>query len=81
MEHAKLMVHRGATRVTRAELAEIEAPPATATWTPIKHAVLVGAIHEELTRRDITVVKEEYAVQRRNNMLFGTTLLLDSGVF
>jgi hypothetical protein len=31
MEHAKLLVHRGATRVTRAELAEIEAPPATAT--------------------------------------------------
>src|SRR2546426_5144858 len=75
MEHAKLIVHRGATRVTRAQLMDFETPPATATWKPIKHAVLVGAIHEELTRRDITVVKEEYAVQRRNNMLFGTMVL------
>jgi hypothetical protein len=75
MEHAKLLVHRGATRVTRAALAAIEAPPATATWKPIKHAVLVGAIHEELTRRDITIVKEDYAVQRKNNMLFGIMVL------
>src|SRR6266571_489277 len=75
MEHAKLLVHRGATRVTRAELVDIEAPPATATWKPIKHAVLVGAIHEELRRREITVVQVEYAVQRRNNMIFGTIVL------
>src|SRR2546426_5008856 len=75
MEHAKLLVHRGATRVTRAELAEIEAPPATATWKPIKHAVLVGAIHEELTHRNITIVQEEYAVQRKNHMLFGVMVL------
>src|SRR5438128_4734779 len=75
MEYAKLIVHRGATRVTRAELTEIEAPPATATWKPIKHAVLVGAIHEELAHRNITVVKEDYAVQRRNNMLFGVMVL------
>jgi hypothetical protein len=75
MEHAKLIVHRGATRVTRAELAAIEAPPATATWKPIKHAVLVGAIHEELAHRNITVVKEDYAVQRRQSMLFGVMVL------
>jgi hypothetical protein len=56
MEHAKLLVHRGATRVTRAELAEIEAPPATATWKPIKHAVLIGAIHEELVRRQALIL-------------------------
>src|SRR2546429_8951451 len=75
MEHAKLFVHRGATRVTRAELAAIEAPPATATWKPIKHAVLVGAIHEELAQRNITVVQEDYAVQRRQSMLFGVMVL------
>lgn len=75
MEQATLMVHRGATRVTRDELATIEAPPATATWKPIPHAALVGAIHEELGRREITVAKEEYAVQRKNNMLFGVMTL------
>jgi hypothetical protein len=71
MEHAKLFVHRGATRVSREQLRDFETPPATATWKPIPHATLVGAIHEELVHRHITVVKEEYAVQRRNNMLFG----------
>ena len=75
MEHAKLLVHRGATRVTRTELADIEAPPATATWKPIPHATLVSAIHEELTHRNIAVVKEDYAVQRKNSMLFGVMVL------
>ena len=71
MEHAKLIVHRGAIRVTRAELADIAAPPATATWKPIPHATLVSAIHEELTHRNIAVVQEDYAVQRNKSMLFG----------
>jgi len=75
MEHAKLIVHRGATRVTRAQLIDFETPPATATWKPIPHATLVGAIHEELAHRHIAVVKEDYAVQRKNHMLFGTMVL------
>jgi hypothetical protein len=75
MEHAKLLVHRGATRVTRGELAAMEPPAATDTWKPIKHAVLIGAIHEELQRRAIAVVREEYAVQRHNHMLFGVMVL------
>jgi len=54
-----LLVHRGATRVTRAELADIEAPPATATWKPIPHVTLVSAIHEELIHRNIAVVQED----------------------
>ncbi len=72
MEHAKLIVHRGATRVTRGQLVDFETPPATATWKPIPHATLVSAIHEELAHRNITIVKEDYAVQRKNHMLFGT---------
>ena len=74
MEHAKLLVHRGAARVTRAELADIEAPPATATWKPIPHATLVTPF-EELTHRNIAVVQEDYAVQRKNSMLFGVMVL------
>src|SRR5439155_17678845 len=75
MEHAKLMVHRGATRVTRDELAAIQAPAATETWKPIKHAVLVDTIHEELRRRGIGIAREEYAVQRQHTMLFGVMVL------
>src|SRR5205807_7863221 len=75
MEHAKLMVHRGATRMTRAELVDIEPPPATDTHKPIKHSVFLDTLHEELDRREIGVTKEEYAVQRQGNYLFGVMTL------
>lgn len=75
MEHAKLIAHRGAVKVPREALYEIEPPPPTETWRPIKHAVLVDAIHEELDRREIGVHFEQYAVQRNNNMLFGVMVL------
>ncbi len=75
MEHAKLLVHRGATRMTRAELVDIEPPPATDTHKPVKHAVFVDVPCEELDRRQITITTEEYAVQRQNNMLFGVMTL------
>jgi hypothetical protein len=83
MDHAKLIVHRGATRVTRAELVDFHTPPATDTWKPIPHAALVGAIHQELAHRHIGVMKEEYAVQRQTSMLFGVMTLnwLDSNEF
>jgi hypothetical protein len=54
---------------------DFETPPATATWKPIPHPTLVGAIHEELAHSHIAVVKEEYAVQRKNHMLFGVMVL------
>jgi hypothetical protein len=83
MEHAKLIVHAGGVRVTREQLAVFETPAATATWKPLPHHVLVDAIHEEVRNRKIEVVKEEYAVQRRNNMLVGTLVLnwLDNDEF
>jgi hypothetical protein len=75
MEHAKLMVHAGGVRVTRADLVHLETPAATATWKPLPHHVLVDAIHAEVARRQIVVVKEEFAVQRHTHMLVGTLVL------
>jgi hypothetical protein len=75
MEHANLFVHRGAVVLERPQLATIEAPPATATWKPIKHVDLVDAIHAEVTRRGIGVHSERYAVQRKQRMLFGVMVL------
>jgi Domain of unknown function (DUF932) len=75
MEHAKLLVHAGGVRVTRADLMQCATPAATATWKPVPHHVLVDALHAEVARRHIAVVKEEYAVQRKTNMLVGTLVL------
>lgn len=78
-EHARLMTHRGAVKITRAAFAAIEPPPETPPWKPIKHATLIDTLHEELTARDLKVTREEYAVQRNNALLFGV-LDLDWGV-
>lgn len=75
MEQATLIVHRGATRVTREDLAMIEPPAATATWKPIKHADVVDCLYEEFDRRHIGVTKEDYAVQRKGQYLFGVMTL------
>ena len=74
MEHAKLLVHAGGVRVTR-EDREISDPGGGGHLEPLPHRVLVDALHAEVTRRNITVVNEEYAVQRRTHMLVGTLVL------
>jgi hypothetical protein len=50
---ATLLAHRGATLVSRADLARYEPPPATTTWKPVKHSLVVDLIHQELRRRHI----------------------------
>ncbi len=75
MESATLIVHRGATRVTREALAQYEPPEATNTWKPIKHATVVDCLYEELDRRQIGITHEAYAVQRKGNFLFGVMTL------
>ena len=78
---ATLTAHRGATLVTRDELAQYEPPEPEGRWKPVKHSLIVDLMHEELARRDITVAKEEYAIQREGNYLFAalTTNWLDTG--
>jgi hypothetical protein len=78
---ATLTAHRGATLVSRDELARYEPPAPEGRWKPVKHALIVDLMHEELERRDIRVAKEEYAIQRDGNYLFAalTTNWLDTG--
>jgi hypothetical protein len=66
-----LMVHRGAQKVTREELALIMAPPSTETHLPIAHIRLVEALFETLSFRHINVVREEYAVSEDGMKMFG----------
>jgi hypothetical protein len=47
--------HRGATLVSRNELAGYEPPEPEGRWRPVKHSLIVDPIHEELARRDIPV--------------------------
>ena len=78
---ATLTAHRGATLVSRDELARYEPPEPEGRWKPVKHSLIVDFMHEELTRREIQITKEEYAIQREGNYLFAalTTNWLNTG--
>src|SRR5580704_7612526 len=66
-----LMVHAGAEKLSREQLIEILPPEPTPTFKPIKHADLVDEVHNALARRQLSVVKEEYAVTQDGMRLFG----------
>src|SRR5207302_5765949 len=65
----KLVAHSGAEYIDREGLKALETPPATDTWTPIPHYELVTALDGQLKARNITIVKEQFAVQKAK--LFG----------
>lgn len=74
--HAKplnttLMVHAGAQKITRAELALIEPPEGTDTFQPIAHNVLINRLEEALAYRRINIEREEYAVTPDGMKMFG----------
>ncbi len=76
---ATLIAHRGAVRIGKAELIQIEPPAATNTWKPVAHRVLVNTLTEILSNRGIEVKREEYAIQRQGNILFGVMDLFWGG--
>jgi hypothetical protein len=72
---ATLVAHRGAQLVSRDALAAYEPPAATTSWKPVKHALIVDLMHEELDRRQIRITTEEYAIQRGGTSLFAALTL------
>jgi hypothetical protein len=69
---ATLCVHAGGVRRSREELFGIPTPPATKTFTPVPHAVLVESLTSGLTNAGIRVVREQYATMgRQDSKLFG----------
>lgn len=72
------MVHTGANKLTRDQLVEILPPEPTNTFKPIKHADLVAEVHNALSRRQLSVIKEEYAVSQDGMKLFGVLDLTTS---
>lgn len=69
--NAMLITHRGSVKVSKETLLQIGAPAPTTTWRPIAHGVLVNTLGDVLASRGLTVRREEYAVQRDGNILFG----------
>ena len=58
-------------KITRADLANLPTPPATATYIPIPHAAVVETLVKTLSYRHIGVVAEEFAVSSDAMEMFG----------
>jgi hypothetical protein len=65
-------------KITRAELAQVPTPLSTATHVPIPHAAVVEALVDTLSRRQISVVDEEFAVSKDGMEMFGVIDLATS---
>ena len=78
---ASTLSHRGSRLVTREELLQLDTPTGTHSHRPIPHFELIEAIHSEVEKRALVVKREKYAVQRDDDVLFGTMDLdwMDTG--
>jgi hypothetical protein len=65
----RLIAHVGAEYIDREGLKLLETPEPTESWTPIPHFNLVQALEGQLLARGISIVKEQFAVQKAK--LFG----------
>jgi hypothetical protein len=74
-----LIAHKGAVRIEKTQLMQIEAPQPTKTWRPIPHGTLVNTLGDVLSSRGLAVKREEYAIQRNGNILFGVMDLVWGG--
>ena len=69
--NSQLMVHCGAQRISRQELANLQVPESTDTFKPIAHSTLVDVIEEALAFRHIRITGQEFAASPDGMKLFG----------
>jgi hypothetical protein len=78
-----LITHCGARVVTREELNRVEPPPATATWFPVKHSLVIDTVSQSLQEAGFRIERTQFALSRSDARLFATMDLaspLASGV-
>lgn len=73
-----LIVHCGARVVSREQLECVPAPEATATWFPVKHALVIDTVRQSLHSAGFQVQREQFALSRGDARLFATLDLTSS---
>jgi hypothetical protein len=71
MDQGQLLAHCGSNKITREQLALIPSPEGTDTYQPLAHHDIVNALLETLAFRQISVVRDEYAVSEDGMKMFG----------
>jgi hypothetical protein len=67
-----LCLHRGATPITRDELARYRPPPATPTWFPVSHSAVLDTAVARLTEAGYRVRSTALGVSQDGHRFFGT---------
>jgi len=71
MNHSNLILHCGAARTERSELALVCTPDADNTWCPIPHQTLVAEVEGALTRANMRIVTEAHGLSADGARYFG----------
>lgn len=66
-----LVCHKGARRVERHELANVETPEPTKTFYPMSHSAVTDEVTSNLVSSGFQLVREEYALSKNDQQFFG----------
>jgi len=66
-----LLLHCGAQRATRMQIAEAPTPRSTRTWQPVPHLTVLNAVEVALLERGLHIVNSAYALNKDANRFFG----------
>jgi hypothetical protein len=69
------VLHRGAREVDVEELDGVTCPPATDTWFPVKHSVVLDRVCETLTGAGFGIERMQLSLARDDQRFFGTLTL------
>lgn len=67
-----LVLHKGAVEVTPDELANVEAPPPSGRWYPVKHSLVLDRVTETLNEAGYHIAHQKLALSKDNHRFFGT---------
>lgn len=71
MQKANLVLHCGASRISREALEKIKAPAPTETWFPIPHSHMLTLVEDAVEKAGMRVVEEAHGVMADNQRYFG----------
>ncbi len=69
---SQLILHRGASVVERADLDQVEAPPPTDTWFPLRHSQVLSTVEETLGDAGFVITRSNLALSQDKARFFGT---------
>lgn len=59
---SQLILHRGARVVERNELYQVEAPPPTGTWFPLRHSKVLSTVEETLGNAGFAITRSAWGI-------------------